>query len=114
MPGRRKRRNCRNFNGGRNFKPSGIPSYNLEKTVLRLDELESMRLCDWDGKSQIEAAEKMGISRGTVQRLLSSGRRKIMDVLMHTKELRIAETDAAEETTPEISPTDGVTSNTEE
>jgi predicted DNA-binding protein (UPF0251 family) len=98
MPGKRKRRHCRQFNGGRNFKPSGIPSYNLEKAVLQLDELESMRLCDWDGKSQIEAAEAMGISRGTVQRLLISGRRKIMDVLLHTKELRISET--AEETTP--------------
>lgn len=104
MPGRRKRRNCRHFSGGRNFKPSGIPSYKLEKTVLRLDELESMRLCDWDGKSQIEAAEAMGISRGTVQRLLISGRRKILDVILHTKELRIGEPDAAPETAPEVPP----------
>ncbi len=96
MPGRRKRRHCRHFNGGRNFKPSGIPSSQLEKTILQLDELESMRLCDWDGKSQIEAAEAMGISRGTVQRLLISGRRKIMDVLLHTKELRIAVTETKE------------------
>ncbi len=100
MPGRRKRRNCRNFNGGRNFKPSGIPAYKLEKTLLRLDELEAMRLCDWDGKSQIEAAEAMGISRGTVQRLLLSGRSKIMDVLLHTKELRIGEGDVAPDATP--------------
>jgi predicted DNA-binding protein (UPF0251 family) len=37
--------------------------------------------------SQIEAGEAMGISRGTVQRLLLTGRKKIVDVLLHSKEL---------------------------
>jgi predicted DNA-binding protein (UPF0251 family) len=87
MPRRHKQRNCRRLDGRRNFKPSGIPSVQLEKTILRLDEFEAVRLCDYDGLNQIEAAERMGISRGTVQRLLLSGRRKMVDVLLHQKEL---------------------------
>ncbi len=89
MPRRFKRRHCRRLSGIKNFKPSGIPAIELEKTVLRLDEFEAMRLCDHEGKSQIEAAEVMGISRGTVQRLLLSGRKKVLDVLLGTRELII-------------------------
>ncbi|MDA3955650.1 DUF134 domain-containing protein, partial [Oceanispirochaeta sp.] len=87
MPRRCKQRNCRRLDGNRNFKPSGIPARNLEKIELKLDEFEALRLCDYDGLNQIEAGEAMGISRGTVQRLLLSGRKKIVDVLLHTKEL---------------------------
>ena len=57
--------------------------------MLKLDEFEAMRLCDHEGKSQIEASEAMGISRGTVQRLLLSGRRKLLDVLLREQELVI-------------------------
>ncbi len=89
MPRRRKDRNCRRLDGDRNFKPSGIPSTELEKEILNLDEFEAIRLCDYDGLSQIEAGEKLGVSRGTVQRLLLTGRKKIVDVLLHSKELII-------------------------
>jgi predicted DNA-binding protein (UPF0251 family) len=54
-----------------------------------LDEFEAVRLCDHDLLSQIEAAEKMGVSRGTVQRLLESGRFKIIDALLHDKAIKI-------------------------
>ncbi len=87
MPRRCKQRNCRRLDGNRNFKPSGIPARELEKTVLNLDEFEALRLCDYDGLSQIEAGEAMGVSRGTIQRLLISGRKKVVDVLLHSKEL---------------------------
>ena len=89
VPGRRKHRNCRRIGGERNFKPSGIPRVELQTIELQRDEFEAMRLCDHDGKSQIEAAEAMGISRGTVQRLLETGRKKILDVLLHSKNLVI-------------------------
>jgi predicted DNA-binding protein (UPF0251 family) len=49
---------------------------------LALDEFEAMRLCDLEGLSQIEAGERMQISRGTVQRLLESGRRKVVQALL--------------------------------
>ena len=87
MPRRCKQRNCRRLDGDRNFKPSGIPSRELEKVDLKLDEFEAVRLCDYDGLSQIGAGESMGVSRGTVQRLLLSGRKKIVDVLLNSKEL---------------------------
>lgn len=89
MPGRFKHRRCRRLDQSRNFKPSGVPSRMLDTVVLKLDEFEAMRLCDFDGKNQIEASETMGVSRGTVQRLLLSGRRKVLDVLLHEKELVI-------------------------
>ena len=97
MPRRFKRRHCRRLNGRRNFKPSGVPAVNLETVVLRLDEFEAMRLCDHEEKSQIEAAEAMGISRGTVQRLLISGRKKVLDVLIDAKELVIEDNFTASE-----------------
>lgn len=98
MPRRCKQRNCRSLNGDRNFKPSGIPSRELEKVELRLDEFEALRLCDYDGLNQIEAGETMGVSRGTVQRLLISGRKKVVDALLHTKELILL--DMAEDKIP--------------
>ena len=61
--------------------------------MLKLDEFEALRLCDYDEMNQIEAGEAMGISRGTVQRLLLSGRKKIVDVLLHSKELIIKNED---------------------
>lgn len=90
MPRRCKERHCRRLDGDRNFKPSGIPSRELETVELKLDEFEALRLCDYDGMSQIEAGESMGISRGTVQRLLLSGRKKIVDVLLYSKELVVS------------------------
>lgn len=60
---------------------------------LGLDELEAMRLCDFDGKQQEEAADMMGVSRGTIQRLLGSGRRKTLDALIHGKALSLADSD---------------------
>ncbi len=57
----------------------------LPMTEVELDELEAMRLCDKEGMNQSEAAEKMDISRGTLQRLLYSGRRKVVDSFINTK-----------------------------
>lgn len=61
----------------------------LEIIDLSQDELEAMRLCDFEDLEQEEAAKKMNISRGTVQRLLYSGRKKILDAVLHSKALRI-------------------------
>ncbi len=63
----------------------GIPGHNLKNREIELDEFEAIRLCDLEGKNQMEAGESMGISRGTVQRLLVSGRAKIVDALLHNK-----------------------------
>lgn len=64
------------------FKPAGTPLKEIEQVILERDELEALRLCDGEGFSQQDAGEKMGISRGTVQRLVSSGRKKIIEALL--------------------------------
>jgi len=63
----------------------------LEHELLQLDEFEAIRLCDLDGLEQGEAGEKMGVSRGTIQRLLETGRRKLIQALVERKSIQIGE-----------------------
>ena len=63
----------------------------IEKIVLYKDELEALKLCDVDGLTQEEAGESMGISRGTVQRILASGRKKVATALSGCKALVMEE-----------------------
>lgn len=89
MPRPRKRRTCRRFEGDRVFKPRSIPMSRLEIVHLGLDELEAMRLCDVDEVDQETAGARMGVSRGTVQRLLRSGRIKVLRALLESSALII-------------------------
>jgi len=91
MGRQKKPRYCEQFSGFNLFKPSGIPLSQIEMAEVALDELEAMRLCDFEGHDQQQAAQEMGISRGTIQRLLYSGRRKVIDALMHGKALAFQE-----------------------
>lgn len=65
----------------------------LDVTRLGLDEVEAMRLCDVEGLHQRVAGERMGVSRGTVQRLLQSGRRKLVGALVDSTALQVDEAD---------------------
>jgi predicted DNA-binding protein (UPF0251 family) len=88
MPRYKKPRKCRcPFSRLRNriFKPAGIPSERLEFITLYRDEIEALRLCDREDLTQEEAGKRMGISRGTVQRLLSSARKKIATAITERK-----------------------------
>ena len=85
----RKRRICRQLEGETIWKPRSIPMSELEIVELAVDELEAMRLCDLDGLDQVAAGERMGISRGTVQRLLRSGRSRILTALLTDAALHI-------------------------
>jgi len=69
-------------NGIQIFKPAGTPLKGLEKTIINHDEIEAMHLCDGLGLTQQQAGERMGISRGTVQRLVVSGRKKLIEALL--------------------------------
>ncbi len=71
------------------FKPRGIPSTELEEVVLSLDEFEAIRLADLECLYQEEAAGKMNISRQTFGRIIESARKKIADVIMNGKALKI-------------------------
>ena len=57
----------------------------LDHITLYRDELEALRLCDHEGMTQEQAGRSMGISRGTVQRLLMSGREKIVGAIISSK-----------------------------
>ena len=71
------------------FKPAGIPASSLEEVVLQVDELEAMRLTDLEGLYQEQAAERMGVSRATLGRIVESARRKVSEALIQGKALRI-------------------------
>jgi uncharacterized protein len=68
--------------GERVFKPAGIPMRCLERIRLNHDEIEAMYLCDAEGLTQEEAGTRMGVSRGTVQRLLAVARKKVAEALV--------------------------------
>ncbi len=71
------------------FKPKGIPALLLEEIVLSLDEFEAIRLADYEGLYQEEAAKKMDISRQTFGRIIDVAHKKIADVLLNGKALKI-------------------------
>ena len=85
----RKQRLCRRFLGANYYKPRGIPLNKLEVNILELDELEAIHLCDHEDLDQKQAAEKMQVSTSTLQRLLYSGRKKIIDALYTAKAIKI-------------------------
>lgn len=59
-----------------------------ETNVLELDEIEALRLVDYEGLSQIEAGLEMNVSRGTIQRLLEKARKKLVDSILNNKHIR--------------------------
>jgi predicted DNA-binding protein (UPF0251 family) len=71
------------------FKPRGIPLDMLEEVNLALDELEAVRLADWEGLYQEDAAKKMDISRQTFGNIIKRAHKKIADVLLNAKALKI-------------------------
>jgi len=71
------------------FKPAGVPLRLLDEVILSVEEAEAIRLKDLEGLAQAPSAEKMNISRSTFQRVLASARRKIADVLLNSKAVRI-------------------------
>lgn len=60
-----------------------------DESILKVEELESIRLKDYLRLSQDEAAERMGVSQPTFHRILSEARRKIAEALVEGKAIRI-------------------------
>lgn len=71
------------------YKPRGVPLRHLEEVKLSHDELEALRLADYQGMDQIKAAKKMKISQSTFQRILTSARKKASEGLVEGKAIRI-------------------------
>ena len=73
----------------RYYAPSAGEHSALEENVLKLEELEAIRLKDLLGLEQEECAKRMRISRPTFQRILISAREKLADSLINGKAIRI-------------------------
>jgi predicted DNA-binding protein (UPF0251 family) len=63
----------------------------MEVIHLAQDELEALHLCDGEAMTQEEAGICMGVSRGTVQRLLASARCSVAKALVGKKALAISD-----------------------
>lgn len=71
------------------FKPRAIPLSVLEEVDLTVDELEALRLADFQQLDQRLAAKKMEISQSTFQRILTQARKKTAGALVKGKAIRI-------------------------
>lgn len=72
-----------------NFIPLDAQGGNIQENVLRIEEIEAIRLKDLEKLEQEECAVKMEVSRQTFQRILNSGREKIADSIINGKAIRI-------------------------
>jgi len=71
------------------FKPRGISLVHLEEISILLDELEAIRLADYEGLYHEDAAQKMKISRATFGRILDEARHKVAEAIIKGKALKI-------------------------
>ena len=71
------------------FKPQGVPMRQLEVITLDDEEFEAIRLTQYEGLSQTQAAQKMQTSQSTLQRIISSGLSKVAGALVEGKAIRI-------------------------
>jgi uncharacterized protein len=72
------------------FKPKSIPMTKLAIMNIGLDEMEAIRLVDVEHMRQEDAAKKMGISSGTIQRIIEATREKIGKALINGHAISIS------------------------
>jgi len=72
------------------FSPRGKPG-RPEEITLGIDELEALRLADFQGLKQSESAKNMGISQQTFSRILRKARKTLADALINGKIIKISE-----------------------
>jgi len=61
----------------------------VSERILKVEELESIRLKDYLQLSQEAAAKRMGVSQPTFHRILSEAHRKIAEAFVEGKAIRI-------------------------
>ena len=71
------------------FQPEGAAPSSFEAVLLTLDEYEAIRLADLEGLYQEQAASRMNVSRQTFGRIVEAAHRKLADVIVNGKALRI-------------------------
>ena len=88
MPRPRKSRMICHYPQSLSFIPNEKPD-GKEPVILSVDEYETLRLIDREGLSQEECGQQMGIARTTVQLVYTSARRKLAEMLVEGRVLRI-------------------------
>ncbi|OAA93447.1 hypothetical protein CLCOS_09340 [Clostridium coskatii] len=71
------------------FVPLGKRKCEIDETVLKVEELEAMRLKDIEELNQEECAKKMQVSRQTFQNIIDSARKKVAVALTEGNAIRI-------------------------
>ena len=71
------------------FKPNGVPTTELPQIELLTEELEALRLADFEGLSQQEGADQMMISRQTFGNIVKQARFKVTSCLVQGKALML-------------------------
>lgn len=74
------------------FKPAGVPLKELEEVTLSFEEIESLKLKDFEELEEIIAAKKMNISQPTFNRTIKSARKKIAEAIISGKAIKIKTT----------------------
>ncbi|NJF24458.1 DUF134 domain-containing protein [Thermococcus sp. Bubb.Bath] len=87
---RRKMRNIGLIPETRHFYPATPPFSQPKPPIfITYEEFEALRLVDYEGLTQEDAGRRMGVSRGTVWRALSSARKKVAQMLVEGREIII-------------------------
>jgi len=71
------------------FKPRGIPLSSLTEVVITKDEIEALKLCDYESSDQTICARSMQISQPTFARIIASARRKVATAIINSQAIRI-------------------------
>ena len=64
------------------FKPKAIPMSQLASINIGHDEMEAIKLVDLHHLRQSDAADLMGVSSATIQRMIETTREKIVKALI--------------------------------
>lgn len=71
------------------FFPKNIQEEN-SYIELSLEEVEALRLADYEGLDQIECADFMRVSRGTLQRIIKEARGKVAEAICFGLPIKIS------------------------
>jgi uncharacterized protein len=85
MPRPKRKRNVTHPPLMEGFKPFGVPVSDLEPVILFFEEYEALRLLDYMGMTQLEAAHEMAVSRPTLTRIYEKARRTIAEAFVEGK-----------------------------
>jgi predicted DNA-binding protein (UPF0251 family) len=85
----RKRKRVCSLPKNNRFGPIGGSVDGRETVIMTIEEYETIRIIDLEGKQQQECAEQMGVARTTVQGIYDTARKKLADSLVNGKPIFI-------------------------